>query len=106
MLTCEDIKKLTCGTIGTCMSAMGINTSSWADTESIVSIVCTIAGLCITIISCLIIPGIRWYRKSKKDGKISADEIEEGMETLKDGLESIKDELEHLKGDDDNGNKD
>ena len=99
MLTGEDIKKLTCGTIGTCMSALGINATSITDTESIVSIVCTIIGLCITIITCLVIPLYKWLRKSKADGKISSKELEEGMETLKDGLNTIKDELEQLKGD-------
>ena len=99
MLTGEDIKRLTCGTFGTCVSALGINATSITDTESIVSIVCTIIGLIITIITCLIIPAVKWYRKSKADGKISSKELEEGMETLKDGLNTIKDELEQLKGD-------
>ena len=105
MLTGEDIKRLTCGTFGTCVSALGINATSITDTESIVSIVCTIIGLCITIITCLVIPLYKWFHKSKSDGKITSKEVEEGMETLKDGLKSIKDELEHLKGDEDNGNK-
>ena len=99
MLTGEDIKRLTCGTFGTCVSALGINATSITDTESIVSIVCTIIGLIITIITCLIIPAVKWYRKSKADGKISSKELEEGIETLKDGLNTIKDELEQLKGD-------
>lgn len=99
MLTGEDIKRLTCGTFGTCVSALGINVTNIADTESIVSIVCTIIGLIITIITCLIIPIVKWHRKSKADGKISSKELEEGMETLKDGLNTIKDELEQLKGD-------
>ena len=99
MFTGEDIKRLTCGTFGTCVSALGINATSITDTESIVSIVCTIIGLCITIITCLIIPLYKWLRKSKADGKISSKELEEGMETLKDGLDTIKDELKQLKGD-------
>jgi len=81
------------------VSALGINVTNIADTESIVSIVCTIIGLIITIITCLIIPIVKWHRKSKADGKISSKELEEGMETLKDGLNTIKDELEQLKGD-------
>lgn len=100
-----DYKQLTAGTIGTCVSAIAINVEDLGAVESIVGIVCTILGLVITIISCVVIPLIRWYRNAKKDGKISADEIEEGMNTLKDGLSQIKDKLENKEEEHHNDNE-
>ena len=82
------------GTVGTMVSALSINVDNLHSIESIVAIVCTLLGLLITIISSLIIPLCRWYFESKKDGKISADEVVEGAETLKNGLQDIQNKLE------------
>lgn len=82
------------GTVGTMISALAINVDNLRSIESIVAIVCTSLGLLITIITSLIIPLVKWYARSKKDGKISADEVVDGVETLKDGLKDIQDKLE------------
>lgn len=82
------------GTVGTMISALSINVDNLRSIESIVAIVCTSLGLLITIITSLIIPLCKWYARSKKDGKISADEIVDGVGTLKDGLQNLKDKLE------------
>ena len=79
------------GTVGTMISALAINVDNLRSIESIVAIVCTSLGLLITIITSLIIPLCKWYARSKKDGKISADEVVDGVETLKDGLQNLKD---------------
>ena len=81
-------------TVGTMISALAINVDNLRSIESIVAIVCTSLGLLITIITSLIIPLCKWYARSKKDGKISADEVVDGVETLKDGLTDLKDKLE------------
>ena len=82
------------GTVGTMISALAINADNLRSIESIVAIVCTSLGLLITIITSLIIPLCKWYARSKKDDKISADEVVDGVETLKDGLQNLKDKLE------------
>ena len=82
------------GTVGTIISALAINVDNLRSIESIVAITCTSLGLLITIITSLIIPLCKWYARSKKDGKISADEVVDGVETLKDGLQNLKDNLE------------
>lgn len=82
------------GTVGTMISALAINVDDLRSIESIVAIVCTSLGLLITIITSLIIPLVKWYARSKKDGKITPDEVVEGAETLKDGLQNLKDKLE------------
>ena len=83
------------GTVGTMVSALSIDVNDLHSIESIVAIVCTVLGLLITIITSLIIPLCRWYAQSKKDGKISADEVVEGAETLKNGLQDIQNNLEN-----------
>ena len=88
------------GTVGTMISALAINVDNLRSIESIVAIVCTSLGLLITIITSLIIPLVKWYARSKKDGKISADEVVDGVETLKDGLQNLKDNLEEHKEED------
>ena len=48
----------------------------------------------LTIIATLItiILGIRaWWKDAKKDGKITKDEIEQGISIINDGVENIKD---------------
>ena len=83
------------GTVGTIVSALSIDVNDLHSIESIVAIVCTVLGLLITIVTSLIIPLCRWYAQSKKDGKISADEVVEGAQTLKDGLQDIQNKLEN-----------
>ena len=87
-------ERLVGGTVGTMISALAINVDNLRSIESIVAIVCTSLGLLITIITSLIIPLVKWYARSKKDGKISADEVVDGVETLRDGLKDIQDKLE------------
>ena len=52
------------------------------------------------LISILIIAGkiITWYKKAKEDGKITADELKEGVDIIKDGTQEIKEKVEK-KGD-------
>lgn len=84
----KDITKLSCGTIGTILSAVGINSTQ--DVESITSIVCTILGLLITITSCIIIPVAKKIISAKKDGKIDSDEATDIIDTLDEGLKKLE----------------
>lgn len=88
------------GTVGTMVSALSINVDNLHSIESIVAIVCTVLGLLITIITSVVIPLCRWYADSKKDGKISADEVVDGVQTLKDGLQDIQNKLDKSKEED------
>ena len=68
-----------------------ITTAGWLqDMENIVSIVCCIAGLLITIVTCVIVPLWKKIDKAKEDGKITPDELQEITDTLKDGIDKIK----------------
>lgn len=94
----KDITKLSCGTIGTILSAIGINSTQ--DVESITSIVCTILGLLITITSCIIIPVAKKIINAKKDGKIDADEANDIIDTLDEGLKKLEETKKEDKKDD------
>ena len=68
-----------------------VTTAGWLqDMENIVSIVCCIVGLFITIVTCVIVPLWKKIAKAKEDGKITPDEFQEIADTLKDGIEQIK----------------
>ena len=72
--------------IGNAVTAAG-----WLqDMENIVSIVCCIAGLLITIVTCVIVPLWKKISKAKEDGKLTPDELQDIADTLKDGIGKIK----------------
>ena len=56
-----------------------------------------IANLVLAIITTLFIfitRFIEWYKKAKADGKITKEELEEGVGIVKEGVEEIKDHIE------------
>ena len=76
-----------CGAIiGNAVTAAG-----WLqDMENIVSIVCCIAGLLITVVTCVIVPLWKKIQSAKEDGKLTPDELQDIADTLKDGIDQIK----------------
>ena len=66
-------------------------------TEQILRIANLILAIIISILV-LVSRIIDWYKKSKADGKIDADEAKEGIKIITDGAKEIKDHI-------DNGNK-
>ena len=56
-----------------------------------------IAGIVLSVIISLLIiidKIITWWKNAKADGKITEDEIKEGVEIIKDGTQEIKDHIE------------
>ena len=45
----------------------------------------------------IIIPLWNWYKNAKKDGKITKEEIEEGVKIVSDGSQNIKDSIDNKK---------
>lgn len=84
----SESEKLLGALIGNAVSAAG-----WLqDMENIVSIVCCIAGLIITLITCVIVPVWKKIADAKKDGVLTPDELDEIADALQDGLDQIKKE--------------
>lgn len=71
------------GIVGTTCSAVGTATQTNEILET-VSLVITIIG---AIISFIIVPLISWYKNAKKDGKITKEEIKDGVSIVKDGVD-------------------
>ena len=70
-----------------------VSTAGWLqDMENIVSIVCCIAGLVITLITCVIVPVWKKIADAKKDGVLTPDELDGIADALQDGLDQIKKE--------------
>lgn len=81
------------GTIGTALSAVGTATQLNEVLQTI-SLILTILGALFTFV---IMPLWAWYRKAKADGKITKEELKEGIEIVKDGSQSVKDKVEEIK---------
>lgn len=78
-------KEMIGGSIGVILSATG-TASQTNEILQVVSLVITIIGALITYV---LIPLITWYKKSKQDGKITAEELKEGAEALKEGIDKV-----------------
>ena len=84
----SESEKLLGALIGNVVSAAG----GLQEMENIVSIVCCIAGLIITLITCVIVPVWKKIADAKKDGVITPDELDGIADALQDGLDQIKKE--------------
>lgn len=62
---------------------------SMQDYESIVTIICAVLGLVITIVCSIVIPIVKWWRNAKKDGKIDNEELDELSDILSKGNDDI-----------------
>lgn len=82
----KPINELVAGLFGTGSCAVGtaLQTNEVLQT---ISMIITILGGIVTLI---VLPILNWYHKAKQDGKITSDEIKEGLETLSDGLDKMK----------------
>ena len=78
--------------IGTSTSAVGTAMQP-SEVLQIISLVLTIIGSCITIAMAL----ISWWKKAKADGKITEDEIQEGIEIIQNGVDDLKDKTKEDK---------
>lgn len=79
--------ELIVGSIGTSLGAIGTATQTNEILQTI-SLIVTIVG---AVISMIVVPLISWWQKAKKDGKITKEEIQEGIDIISDGLDSLKD---------------
>ena len=56
-----------------------------------------IISLILSIVTTIVIMGgklYNWYKKASEDGKITKDEVEEGVKIITDGIKDIKDKNE------------
>ena len=65
-------------------------------TETVLRIVNLVLAILISLLV-LVSRVIDWWKKAKKDGKITSDEIQEGVKIIEDGAKEIK---EHINGKD------
>lgn len=64
-----------------------------ANFHEILGIIVLIASLVSTILLTTL-KVIDWYKKAKADGKITADEIKEGVEIVKNGVDEVKNHID------------
>lgn len=93
-----DIKNLTGLVTGNAISLLGLSMSA-NEVDAILSIVCSVIGLLITIVS-VIISIVKWSKKAKEDGKITSDELNELENILNSGLHDLNDKIDDIRKDD------
>lgn len=87
--------QLISGSVGTALSAVGTALQT-EQTLRIIALIITILGAILTYI---VMPLLSWYKKAKKDGKIDADEMKEGIDILTNGAEDVKDVVDQVNED-------
>ena len=93
------MKKSMFSLLGNALSVVGValTPQELESVEHITAIICMIVGLLITIVCSIVIPFIKWWKKAKADGKITEDEIKEGVEIIENGLNELKDKTKEDK---------
>ena len=93
------MKKSLFSLLGNALSVVGValTPQELENAEHITAIICMIVGLLITIICSIVIPLIKWWKKAKADGKITEDEIKEGVEIIENGINELKDKTKEDK---------
>lgn len=79
-------KELIGGGVGSLFGIVGTATQTNELLQTI-SLIITIIG---AIISMIVVPLVSWYQKSKADGKITKEEIQEGVKIITDGVEALQ----------------
>lgn len=82
------------GGVGTALGVVGTATQV-NETLQTISLIITILG---ALVSFVVVPLLNWFKSAKKDGKITADEISEGVETLQEGISKTQETIEKKKG--------
>ena len=80
------------GSVGTSLSAIG-TALQINEILQIISMVITIVGGLITFV---VLPLINWYKSAKSDGKITKEEISDGIKIAKDGIDKIKSDADEI----------
>ena len=93
-----DIKNLTGMLIGNMVSFVGLSMSA-NEVDTILSIVCSVVGLLITIVS-IVISVVKWVKKSKEDGKITAEELGELEDIINSGMHDLNDKIDKINKED------
>lgn len=81
-----ELKEFIGGLVGGSLGAVGTATQTNELLQTI-SLIITIIG---AIISMIVVPLVSWYQKAKADGKITKEEIQEGVDIIKNGVEVLQ----------------
>ena len=82
------------GGVGAALGVVGTATQV-NETLQTISLIITILG---ALVSFVVVPLLNWFKDAKKDGKITTDEISEGVETLQEGISKTQETIEKKKG--------
>lgn len=92
-------KEMIVGSSGFVLSTLG----AVGEVNEILQMIYTILAICGAILTFVVMPLIHWHEKAKADGKITSEELKEGIEIAADGIEKVKEAANNKKKDEDPG---
>ncbi len=81
------VREFILGLIGTGMSSVG----AIVDVNQVLSIISYVITIVGGILTLIVIPLITWWKRAKEDGKITKEEIDEGVHIIQTGVDELKD---------------
>lgn len=90
----SNVKSLLGGISGTLVSLTGMSITQIND---ILGVICSVLGLIISIVSCVVIPIVKWRKEAKKDGVIDEDEKKELVDIVQKGAEEAGKRIDEIK---------
>ena len=86
-------KEMIVGASGSILSTLG----AIGEVNEVLQIIYSILAIAGAILTFFVMPFIHWLEKAKADGKITADELEEGIGIAEDGIEKVKEAANNKK---------
>lgn len=98
----NSVDQVTCGIVGTALSAVGAGMSV-NDLQAIISIIVTITGFVISVLIPLIVKLVKKIKKAKEDGKITEEEMNDIIDTGKEVIDKTTNLIDEIKEKKENG---
>lgn len=78
------------------ISAFGVNVATYAipfaEIEQVLKIISLTLSIIVSI-TLIVLSVVKWWKKASEDGKITKEEIQEGIDILKQGKEEIENKI-------------
>ena len=92
----NSVDQVTCGIVGTALSAVGAGMSV-TDLQAIISIIVTITGFIISVLIPLIVKLVKKIKKAKEDGVITEEEMTDIIDTSKEVIDKTTNLIDEIK---------
>ena len=86
-------KEMIVGAVGSVLSTA----SAIGETKEVLELIYIILAILGALLTFVIMPLIHWYEKAKKDGKITAEEVKDGINIAAQGIDKTLEKAQNVK---------